>query len=327
MAGRADGGPAAVVAGLLAKRIVFLAGKGGTGKSSIAAALALIAGRRGRRVLCIEVDGKGALAACLGSSPVSFTPRVVQPNVSLLQMDAEASLEEYLHIYFHVPKLARLTPLARVFDFVAKGVPGAKDMLIVGKIAYEAKRLEGGRPAWDLIVVDAEATGHVLPQLSSAHAMMDLAKGGIIHAQVEWIDAMLHDSRRTALTICALPEEMPVTEAIELHDRARDEAGIAAAACFLNRILAPAVTTAQRRLLEVAAAPEHAEEAGRRLGGDVVPLLEGVRMAQRLAESSSRHLRRLRAAMSCPVVGIPVQAGVRPGLAVSRQIAAALEHP
>ena len=315
---------AEVLDSLLRRRLVFVAGKGGTGKSTMAAALALLAARRGKRVLCIEVDAKGSLPFCLGSEPVGFSPRTVQPGISCLAMHAEESLQEYLRIYFKVPRFTRLTPLARVFEFVATGVPGAKDMLTVGKIAYEEKRRDGDRPTWDLIIVDSEATGHVLPQLHAARALMELAKGGIIRSQVQWIDAILTDPQRTALTICALCEEMPVVEAIELHDRARAETGIDIGACFLNRTFALSVGARQLKPLEriVEARPEKVEEA---LGGDPEALLDGLRLARRLSDATLECSKRLSEEMTCPVVEIPVQAGARPGLATTRLVAGALE--
>ena len=309
---------------LLERRLLFVAGKGGTGKSTIAAALALLAARRGKRVLCIEVDAKGSLPFALGSEPVSFEPRVVQKGISVLELHPEQALQEYLRVYFKVPRFTRLTPLARVMDFVATGVPGTKDVLVIGKIAYEEKRMERDRPMWDLIDVDAEATGHVLPQLNAARAMLELARGGIVRAQVEWIDAILADPRRSVLTICALPEEMPVVEAIELHDRARTETRISVGACFLNRVFPVALPARALRPLERAASPARREQAGAGLGGDPALLLDGLRLAQRLNQASVESAQRLREAMTCPVVEVPVQAGARPGLATTRLVAGAL---
>jgi anion-transporting ArsA/GET3 family ATPase len=275
-------------------------------------------------VLCIEVDTKGDLARCLGAQPPGFAAKVVQPNISTLQLIPEDALEEYLRIYFKVPRLARMTPLGRVFDFVATGVPGAKDMLIVGKIAYEEKRVEHGRPVWDLIIVDSAATGHVLPQLQAARAMMELTRGGIIRSQVEWIDATLTDSRRTLLTICAIPEEMPVVEALELHDRARVETHVAIGACFLNRVFPAPLSARQVAVLDRLARPAHAAEVTERLGGGLPAFLDGARLAERLTEAGVQQARRLRAGMSVPVVEIPLQVGARPGLLTTRAVATAL---
>lgn len=301
-----------------------MAGKGGTGKSTISGALALIAAREGRRVLCIDVDAKGDLAGALGSPPVGFQPRSVQPGVSVLALHLDESLHEYVRIYFRLPRFARLTPLARVFDFIATGVPGAREMLTIGKIAYEEKRRQSdGSPSWDLIIVDAAATGHVLPQLRAARAMLELVKGGIIRGQVEWIDATLADPRRTLLTICALPEEMPVVEALELHDRARRETRITVGACFLNRTVAVNLAPRARRVMEEMASPSHAAALERRLEGSVAPVVEGAGLAQRLHDNGVAHARRLREGMSVPVLEVPLQ-DVRPGLAMTRAVASAL---
>ena len=275
-------------------------------------------------MLCVEVDAKGDLARALGASASSFQPKVVQPNVSVLGLHAEESLQEYLRIYFKVPRFTRLTPLAKVFEFIATGLPGTSDMLVIGKIAYEAKRTDGGRPVWDLIIVDSAATGHVLPQLGAARAMMDLARGGIVRSQVEWIDAILSDPRRSLLTICALPEEMPVSEALDLHDRVKAETTIGLGACFLNRVFPVGVTARQLHALEELCAEPHLDAARERLGGDPRPVLEGDRLAQRLHDTGAAHARRLRGGMSVPVVEIPLQTTARPGLSTTRAVAAAL---
>src|SRR6202035_2458608 len=120
--------------------------------------------------------------------------------------------------FFKVPRLARATPLAKVFDFIATAVPGPRDMLVVGKVAFEERRRDDhGAPVWDLIVVDCSASGHVLAQLNAARSMMKLVRGGMIRSQVEWIDGVISDAARTSVVLTALPEEMPVVETLELH--------------------------------------------------------------------------------------------------------------
>src|ERR1700686_2825 len=190
-------------AALLARRLVFVAPKGGTGRSTMTAALALLGARAGKRVLAIDVDAKGDLAAALGSPPAGFAPRVVQHDLSVLELRTDESFQEYLNIYFKVPRVTRLTPLARVFDFIATGVPGPRDMLVVGKIAYEERRKEASSaPVWDLILVDAAAGGRVESHLAAAHTMLTLVHGGVIRSQVEWIDALVRDPRRTTTVMC-----------------------------------------------------------------------------------------------------------------------------
>jgi anion-transporting ArsA/GET3 family ATPase len=285
----------------------------------------LIAARRNKRVLCIDIDAKGDLAGALGSPPVGFKPRSVLPNVSVLALIPEESLQEYLHIYFKVPGLARMTPLARVFDFVATGVPGAREMLVVGKIAFEEKRRDrDGTPAWDLIIVDAAATGHFIPQIRAARAMLDLVKGGMIRSQIEWIDATLSDPQRTLLTVCALPEEMPVVEALELSERARRETRMTVGACFLNRTIPVVLTPKQRKLLEQMGAPSHVGALSERLGGDIGAVVSGAKLAQRLHDNGVMHAKKLRTGIGAPVLEVPLQVDARPGLATTRAVAAAL---
>jgi anion-transporting ArsA/GET3 family ATPase len=319
--GTAIGG---VLAALLSRRIVFVTGKGGTGKSTVAAALALLASQARKRVLCVDVNAKGDLSRLLGADPVGFKPRLVQPNVSALAMRPEESLQEYLAVYFKVPRITRLTPLARVFDFVATGVPGTKEMLVIGKIAYEERRRnESGGPEWDIIIVDGAASGHVLPQLRAARSMMELTRGGIIRSQTEWVDQTLSDSRRTLLVICTLPEEMPVVEAIELHDRATKEAYVGLGACFLNCTFPVEISAHQSDVLE-RLVESHRRATEERLGGPVEPLLDGIKLARRLREDSDRHARTLRRRLNIPVVEIPRQMSAAPGLAMTRAVASAL---
>lgn len=304
---------------------MFVAGKGGTGKSTVTAALAVLAASTGKRVLCVEVDARGDCARALGGEPVGFVPRSLQPNVSVLALVPDESLQEYLRLYFHVPRLARLTPLSRVFDFVATGVPGTREMLVVGKIAYEEKRLVDGRPVWDLIVVDGAATGQILPQLRAPRTMLELARGGILRSQTEWIQATLTDPRRTVLAICALPEEMPVVEAMELYDTVVDDLGVAVGACFLNRAfpvpLGPHALHVAGRLRD----DEVERAVDERFGeGTAEALADGIGTGHRWRDDTERHARRLRRHCGMSVVEIPLLATARSGLALTRAVAQAL---
>jgi len=321
---RAIAGERIDLATLLRRRVIFVAGKGGTGRSTITAALALLAVKAGKRVLAIDVDAKGDLAAALGSPPSGFAPRVVQHNLSVLELRTDESLQEYLNIYFKVPRLTRLTPLARVFDFIATGVPGPRDMLVVGKIAYEERRKEPNTtPMWDLILVDAAAGGQVESHLAAARAMLTLVRGGVIRAQVQWIDALVRDPRRTTVVLCALPEEMPVTEAIELHERLRKGSGVAVDVCVLNRAVTEPVTAAHRRFVTALTEPVHVAAVTARLGGSPRLLAPAIDLEARLYETSTRYMRLLRSRLPMPVLALP-DIVERPGLTTTRAVADAL---
>ena len=314
-----------LLAELLRRRVVFVAGKGGTGRTTVAAAIALLAARAGKRVLTVDVDAKGDLATALGSQGVGFQPKLVQPGISALTLQPEESFQEYLGIYFKVPRLARLTPLSRVFDFIATGVPGPRDMLVVGKIAYEQRRRQdNGRPVWDIIIVDAAASGHVVSHLTAAANMLALVHGGMIRGQVEWIDQLVRDHDRTSAVICALPQEMPVVEAIELHQRLRDEAGIAVDACVLNRVVTTAVSPAQLRLVAAMSDAAHRDAVRARLGGPPEPLARALDIAGDLHRSAMTWERTLREGVRLPLVETPLVVA-RSGLATTRLVADALD--
>jgi hypothetical protein len=308
---------------LLERRIVFVAGKGGTGKTTTAAALCLLAAQRGKEVLGVEVDAKGDLSVALGSKGAGFKPEVVQPGISVLALHAEESFQEYLNIYFKVPRLARMTPLSRVFDFIATAVPGPRDMLVVGKIAFEERRRdESRRPVWDLIVVDCSASGHILAQLRAARSMLELVRGGLIRGQIEWIDAVISDRRRTAAVLTALPAEMPVVEAIELQAEILKQRTVHVALAVLNRMPPEPIPAAARRVLAELAT---ADEAVRRRVPGVAHIGADLELGDRLRHSAEIHARRLRAEVGVPVTEVPL-VSARTGLATTRAVAAALRE-
>ncbi|MFM7898055.1 MAG: ArsA-related P-loop ATPase, partial [Actinomycetota bacterium] len=124
---------------MLSRRLVFVTGKGGVGKSVVSAALARVAAADGKRVLVCEMDDKGSLAAYLGRAELAFEPTEVQPGVFAMAMNTEDSLREYIRLFLRVPIIGSLTPLARIFDFVANAAPAVKEILAVGKLCYEVR--------------------------------------------------------------------------------------------------------------------------------------------------------------------------------------------
>ncbi len=218
--------------GLLDLDLVFVTGKGGVGKSTVTAALAMLAAQRGRRVLACEVDAKGDLASRFESPPTQFTEREVAPGVFAMSMDTEASLREYLKLNLRIPVVGRIGPLAKAFDFVATAAPGVREILTVGKLCYEVRERR-----YDLVVVDAAATGHIVAQLAAPQAINDLVKVGLIRTQTDWMLDILSDPARTGLVAVTTPEEMPVAETLELAGRVAAETTVRVSAVVVNRVL------------------------------------------------------------------------------------------
>src|SRR5579859_7971426 len=192
------------MADLLDRKLLFVTGKGGVGKTSVAAALAVLAADRGRRTLVCEVDAKGNLADFLETGPTRFEERQIMPRLWAMSMDTEASLKQYLSLQLKLPLVARVGPLARMFDFVATAAPGVKEIVTVGKLCWEVR--EGH---YDLVVVDASASGHIVSQLAAPQAINQLVQVGLVRQQTDWMLEILGDRRTTGLVVVATPAEMP----------------------------------------------------------------------------------------------------------------------
>ena len=316
---------------LLDRRLVFVTGKGGVGKTTIAAALALAAAELGKRVLVGEVDAKGNLADFYSVAPTTFTPREVQPNLWAMTLDPEESLKEYLTLQLKLPMMARIGPLTRIFEFVATAAPGVKEVLTVGKFLWEADRkakpVPGGRPTdWDLVVVDAVATGHIVGQLGAPQAINELVHVGLIRGQTDWMVDILRDPARTGLCIVATPEEMPVNETIELATRIGTETDVDLAAVVVNRVLPELFGRGEE---EVFARLE--DGAGRAafvdaIGAPADAIVDAARLAVTLRRTRAEHLETLRTSLppQVPLLFVPELFARAHGLRSTRLVAEAL---
>ena len=227
--------PAGLLKEVLQRRVVILTGKGGVGKSTSSAAIALIAAQQGKKVLVVEVDAKGNVPDFFDTTRVGFKYRRLHQNVYGLSMQPSESMHEYLSIMLHVPRFS-LTPLTGFMEYASKAIPGLKEILVTGKIYYEEKQFEDDRPRWDLVVVDGAPTGHVVSQLGAAGHLKTLVKSGPIHDQAEMIDALLTDQARTALVLVTVPEEMPTLETIDLAGRFAHQTGIEPIGLIINQL-------------------------------------------------------------------------------------------
>lgn len=309
---------------LLERRCLFFTGKGGVGKSTMAAATAVLAASLGKRVLLIEVDAKGDVPAQFEQRAVGFTPREVYPGVNAIAMDTEASLREYLRVNLRVPVLARLGPLARVLDFVAAAAPGVKEILTIGKIAWEVRESIEGRAEHDIVIVDAAATGHIVAQLGAADAIRELVDVGPLRDQTRWVSDLIADPNVTAVNIVTTPEEMPVAETIELVARLRAEVEVPLGAVIVNRVLPELFTHSDEETFEALREAEASAVLCERAGAGAVTVLDAARLAVSLRRTRAAHLDELHAAVDLPLLYVPYLFVRDHGLRVTRMVADAL---
>ena len=291
-----------MTAPLLDRELLFVTGKGGVGKTTVAASLGLFAARQGKRTLVCEVDAKGTLAAAYECAALTFKAREVQPDLFAMAMNTEDSLKEYLGLQLRVPLLGRLGPLARTLDFVANAAPGVKEILTVGKIAYEVRERH-----YDLVVVDAAASGHITGQLASPKAINDLVHVGMVHDQTQWMLDILQDPARTGVLIVTTPEEMPVTETIELAGRLDEETGVDLAAVVVNRVLPELFGRGEEDVFERLQSSKAEAVLADRAGPGVVAVLDAAQLAVQLRRTRARHLDTLSDALppATPVLYVP----------------------
>jgi anion-transporting ArsA/GET3 family ATPase len=307
--------------GLLDRRLVFVTGKGGVGKTTVAAALALFASEHGRRTLLCEVDAKGDVASFLESKPTSFTAGEVLPNLWAMSMDTEASLREYLRLNLRIPVVGRIGPLAKAFDFVATAAPGVREILTVGKLCFEVRERH-----YDLVVVDAPATGHIIGQLAAPQAINELVKVGLIRSQTDWMLDILSDPLQTGVAIVTTPEEMPVNETIELVDRIGKETTVELASVIVNRVLPELFGRSEEEVFDKLCADSATSELTRLAGADPGPVLTAARLAVTLRRTNAGHLERLRTALdpAVPMLYLPFLFARYHGLRSIRQVARSL---
>lgn len=316
--------PPAPVPALLDRRLLFVTGKGGVGKSTVTAALALLAAEQGQRVLLVEVDARGNLTNLFEHPPVGFEPTAVYPGVYAMQLRTEASLREYLKLNLRIPVVGRIGALANVFDFVANAAPGVKEILTVGKVCWEVRESIEGRADWDLVVVDAAATGHVLAQLDAPRTIRELVHTGPIRSQTEWMLDILSSPAITALNVVTAPEEMPVNETIELVARAREETTVPLGTVIVNRVLPEPLTVEDEPTFHAMSAPDARSVLRTTLGDGIDGVMDAAHLAVALRRSRVGHLTTLRDAVDLPMLYLPYLFVRDHGLRVTRRVAEAL---
>lgn len=274
---------------LLDRRLLFVTGKGGVGKTTVSAALGVLAASQGKKTLVCEVDAKGNLADFFEAGDTGFAPTEVADRLYAMTMDTEESLKEYLSLQLKIPVVARIGPLARTFDFVANAAPGVKEILTVGKFAFEVRERN-----YDLVIVDAPASGHIVGQLAAPDAIKELVQVGLVRDQTGWMMDILADPAQTGVVIVSAPEEMPVSETIELVERLGTETRVDVAGVIVNRVLPELFSRNEETVFDALRADDVVGALDAAVDGPVRPLIEAAELAVALRRSRAEHLTRLR---------------------------------
>jgi anion-transporting ArsA/GET3 family ATPase len=288
----------ALVPELLDKRLVFVTGKGGVGKSTISIALGLAAASRGKRTMVCEVGGQETASRVFRRAEIGFHEVEVADNLWAISIDPDQSLREYLLLQLRVRAMRDMLVRSKLFNYLAAATPGLKELVTIGKIWELAQPDRKVKKAeeYDLVIVDAPATGHGIGFLQTPRTFANIARVGPVHNQAQELDRFITDHDMTGAAIVALPEEMPVNESASLEDSLTNEVGMAVDRVYMNGLYPERFAKGEATELE--RAMEEAE-------GPAKAAVRAALSEYRRSRSQRAQLQRLKRAVSSPVKTLP----------------------
>ena len=223
---------------LFSRRLLVVSGKGGVGKTTVAATLAKLAADAGRTVLLVSTDGRGDAATLFGKSHAGYREMELAPRLHGLTADFDALLADFVESVSPVKILGDRLLAVPAFRFFTRATPGLPDLLLLGKIReiFKRKKASRGAPKVDLIVLDAPATGHALSLVALPRTLLGTVPAGPVRKLAEWLDALFSDPKDAALVAVSEPEDFAAKETEELIAGAREKAGLTTALVVLNRV-------------------------------------------------------------------------------------------
>ncbi|MBI4260899.1 MAG: ATPase [Actinobacteria bacterium] len=293
------------------RRVLLVSGKGGTGKSTVAAALALAGARTGRRTLLVETEGRGGMARLLRVPALRFEEEPTPLGFHAMALTAHEALIEYLTRIMGLRGLGGPLRRARVTEMATEAIPGFRDMMIGGKLheltGWREVHPDAGRRPYDLLVVDGPPTGQLIQLLRAPEAYRDLIRVGRAARQVVSIHRLFTDELRVVLV--AIPEEMSVAETLEAVE-GLDGMGAVYGPVLVNRVIPPVFPTgvgaAARRL-----SPADVAGVLGRAGHPVPEPVAAALLESALMEDGRRRAQRgrvARLARAGPIVELPLLA-------------------
>jgi len=219
---------------MLDRRLLFVSGKGGVGKSAVTASLAIVAARRGKRVLVIDMIESTGLAAHFGVAALGYDRRHVRPGVEAIAVARDRALDEYLRIQLRVPRAAPTRYLTRALNVLVETAPGVREIVSIGKPVYELWKGDH-----DLIVVDSPPLGQLMSYLGAPQTISDLVPAGVVRNQAAQLAAALSDVTATGLLLVTTAEELPVAETTETLNELDANRLIDLVGVVTNRVLPP----------------------------------------------------------------------------------------
>ena len=289
---------------LLDHRLVLLTGKGGVGKTTVAAALAVEAARRGGRPLLVELGHRASMRSVFEVAEVGFLPRPVGHGVSAMSIDFDLAVVDYIATVVPSRRLARAIASNRVLERLFAAMPAVGEIATLHALHRRLEEMDGTRPRWSPVIVDLDATGHALMFLELRQAVGGLIGAGPMRRLVDHVADLIADPARCRLCLVTLPDELPVTETLELYARLQASGSVTFGPTFVNRV--PGVELAGESALRLSALRSQVSDAPELLA-DVTFAQERLVAHMRAEEQVAR----LRASVFGDVVELPELGGAR----------------
>lgn len=297
----------------LDRRLLVVVGKGGVGKSTVAAALALAGARAGKRVLVCEVNTRERVSALLDARPVGPKIGQVAEGIDAVNVSPQEAMREYALMVLKFRSIYSAVFENRLVRYFLRAVPSLAELVMLGKILFHVEEtLPDGRFRYDLVVVDAPSTGHALTFLQLPQVLLATVPKGPMADEVRWMEQTLMDKRKSAAVLVTLPESMPVDETIELNRSLRDRLEMPRAALIINAVVEPRFCAQERQRLREAPL-------------DLAGAAEAVLSRERRAEMGEHYARKLAVDVDLPQVAVPYLFTRRFGRAEVAQVSRILE--
>ena len=280
---------------------MIVTGKGGVGKTTVAVALGLRAASEGKRTIVCEVSSQENASRMFEHTAVGFHEVEMEENLWSISIDPDESMREYVLLQLKVRAMRDMLFRSRIFNYLAAATPGLKELVTIGKIwelAQLDRKVKQGRK-YDLVIVDAPATGHGVGFLQTPRTFASIARVGPIHSQAQTLDRFITDHENTGTAIVALPEEMPVNESVALEKDLRDEVGVAVDRVYLNGLYPERFKKAEAEKLAQLAEGENGTNGATKAAARAA-LSEFNR-----AKSQRSQLNRLKRGVEAPVKTLP----------------------
>ena len=292
----------------LDRRLQIVLGKGGVGKSTVAAALARLRAARGQRVLLCDLSGDNRLSRLLGVSAIGPEITEVEPRLFLCNVTSDAALREYAVMKLKFERAVKRLLENRVVRYFLRLLPSLPETVTLGKVLFHVREERAGRPRFDGVILDAPATGHGLALLRLPRTLLESAPEGPLREDMLWMQALLTDPTVATAVLVTLCQELPVNETLELNSALRDELSVPRGVCVANAIWPTRFDPPA--LAEIRAkAPPSGREVAERFAAE--------------AEGDRAQLRRLRDALDLPVLELPLFFDAPDGVKLTQSLEAA----